>query len=99
MSEITGLAGVWGNRWGHDCDDPGAGQAGLQKASNMVDDAVGVDHLRKSMTDEQIEQFAKLLEDVVRSGFGEVEVVVIKGRVRFFRPQLSIAACYDKDID
>jgi hypothetical protein len=51
------------------------------------------------MTDEQIEQLTGLLGSVVENGFGELEIVVVKGKIRFFRPQLSIAACFEERDD
>jgi len=54
-----------------------------------------VNGLRRLMTDEQINQLADLLGSVMENGFGELEIVVMKGKVRFFRSQLSIPACIE----
>jgi hypothetical protein len=56
-----------------------------------------VNGLRRLMADEQIEQLAGLLANVVENGFGELEIVVVNGKVRFFRPQLSIPACFEDE--
>lgn len=49
------------------------------------------------MTPAQQEQFEALLRQIVEHEFGELTIVVVKGQVRFFRPQLSIQACWDED--
>lgn len=49
------------------------------------------------LTDEQMRQMAELLRGIMESGYGELEIVVVRGKVRFFRPQLSIAACYEEE--
>jgi hypothetical protein len=41
---------------------------------------------------EQVTQLARLLAAVMASGFGTVEIEVVRGRVRFIRQQLSFSA-------
>lgn len=48
------------------------------------------------MTPAQQEQFETLLRQIVEHEFGELTIVVVKGQVRFFRPQLSIQACWEE---
>jgi hypothetical protein len=43
---------------------------------------------------EQIAQLTRLLAAVMASGFGTVEIEVVRGRVRFIRQQLSFSAEY-----
>ena len=55
--------------------------------------------LETVMTEGQRKQLASLLDMVMKHGFGEVGIIVNKGQVRFFRPQLSIAALFDENED
>jgi len=56
-----------------------------------------VNGMRRLMTDEQINQLADLLGSVMENGFGELVIVVINGKVKCFRPQLSIMAYYHRE--
>ena len=59
----------------------------------MNDKTPGIERLQQLMPAEQIEQLAELLEKLLENGFGILEIEIVKGKVRFFRPQPSIPAC------
>ena len=55
--------------------------------------------LSELMTPAQQEQLTMLLASIVESGFGSLEIVIVKGQVRWFRPQLSLAVCFEDEKD
>lgn len=56
-----------------------------------------IDRLQELWTADQIKQLVELYEQVQANGFGELTIVVVKGRLRFFRPQFSISASFKED--
>lgn len=52
--------------------------------------------LGEVMTEKQVEQLVVLLRQIIDSGWGTLEIVVEQGRLRWFRPQLSLGVCLEK---
>jgi hypothetical protein len=52
--------------------------------------------LESLLTEGQRNQLAGLLSMVINHGFGDLTISIVKGQVRFFRPQLSIHAFQDE---
>lgn len=48
------------------------------------------------MTQAQQEQLTTLLASIVENGWGTLEIVIEQGRLRWFRPQLSLGVCLEK---
>jgi hypothetical protein len=55
--------------------------------------------LDEILPSEQITQLARLLAAVMASGFGTVEIEVVRGRVRFIRQQLSFSAEFGGSVE
>ena len=69
----------------------------------MMDDQVIIDKRQKRLeeliTEKQKTQLAGLLSSIMENGFGELTIVIEKGQVRFFQPQLSIQAYFHGEED
>jgi hypothetical protein len=63
--------------------------ADQEKAQNKRDP-----RLSDILTDEQDAQLAKILAELIAQKFGTLEIEILEGKIRYFRPKKSIDVVY-----